>query len=492
MEILFKKYKPAPDGTLHNYFEPAVSNVLEDSLILNKLPIESFPVFNIEAEDVNDFFQIKPSDFDITVSFLETKRTSLNKSVKEFFTLIENCKILVIFKYGGINFSGFIDISSIDKNYTFQENHNEITFTVAGILKEFSDYYKTVPLKKVEIDSPLSFDSYFNEGYHFTDVYAVGSSGKALINNQLYIQNRTGFKPIVYKKLQNSIYDRNIDVGFCNQWKTFEETAQQLGFVYLLEVRNSTKYNAYPQFELIMFWRNSGGAVTIDKIMEHHEGYNLPDTNKFIVLRPYEWIYVQGQGEGRQEFTMSEGVIFNNTSLWYIDSRYNLFNNLHWQQFCHDLKYRMVTPPIGIEATKSTVLGHFTTNTYVWEEDIANQTEELTIPTDNTRYSTAFINNFLPAGVAMYSRIFHEGNGALSSFTYDYGSVQLYLATFSHEYQILLSGFRETRRYKIRYNENTTVKLFSKVFIGEKIFFVNRITDLNLIEQSATIDLLQL
>jgi hypothetical protein len=237
-----------------------------------------------------------------------------------------------------------------------------------------------------------------------------------------------------------------------------------------------------------MFWRSSENLATIEKVIEDKEGFSLPQINKFVSIRPYEWIFYQQQGQETREFTVSEGIVFNNTDVWTID-RYN-----NPTKVLGLFRKFISISPTQILPTKNITIERFVGQTLEWQENISNYSETLDIPTDETRYSTTLINNFLPAGVSMYSRIFHEDftehyNG--TNISIDWGSPQIYLATFFLEYQILLSGFRETRKYKIKYDENSNIKLFSKIPLGDKIFWVNRITNLNLIEKSAEIELIQ-
>jgi hypothetical protein len=468
------KYSPNPDGTLYNFFDTAHDNTLEDTLILNKLPVDFLQHAVKETSAREDLFKPVPSDYDIKLSFLDAAISSNGKSIYEFFTDCFNTKIYVNISHNGMVIEGFIANESIRRALTKTKNEFSVTFKILDPISEFADYYKSLPVRRMTDNLP--FDEYIN--YHF------GENSKLYINNELAMNEKVGFPPLASYLIQNNICDNTSDTAKLNRWKTFNELSNQLAFVYTMEGFQFNVNGEPVQFKLNMFWRSVGRGTCDVKIIEHNEGIMPPQTNKWVFIRSHEWM-LDYNGVSNA-ITACDGMIFNQDEEIF-NTRFELPN---YTFLVGGIQYGSGPDP---QPVKNTMLVHFTGqpgNTFTIEREISDHKDEYAIDLDN-RYSVSSLPSILKPGVAMYCRIFVREVFEIVPQKADLGHTQILARTAGIEYKFLISGFSLKKLVKVTWS-NDIVDLFKMITINNTTYYVLRISNICLKDNTTDIEIIEI
>lgn len=269
--IKIKKYEG------ENYFS---NPTLIDTLELDKVTIEGFPVYNEEFENKFDSFSIKSDDFTIKFSMLQTDLSTLGKNIEDFFKLDPYNKLFAVRVNYGKTIGGIIDINSLEINKSYAVGEWSVTFKVYGFESELYTLAQQPPVKITN----GSLNSFFN----VTNYWLFWS----LLQKPIYFNvdtsnlnwnTKIGFEPHLVYELWNEIIDagRTTDT---KRWDLFTDLLKAYGLVFKIEVDGFNENN-YFFVDMRLYFRNEGNGdeVEIDVEDTFIQGFQKnPAVNKWI------------------------------------------------------------------------------------------------------------------------------------------------------------------------------------------------------------------
>ena len=462
MKLFIWKYKDTPQ---ENYFSG-------DCTYLDKIQIENvlrFPSFNQEFNSETDFTELKTGNFSVRVSRLQTETSANGDTIEDFlFPSDKDNKFLCMFQVSETNIlaniAGFIQIDSI----TIDCNNNGyyIEFNVIGILREFAEYYDGKNIEALTENENVSFYQYIVDRHWDTQIHWA-------VENQLSLDTKVGSAVIASTPLQRDlILNHSIDIS---QWCGFKDIALGLGFSFILVPAQANPFNSNtPFFFLYLFWRSDALQSITLQVLEHEKSISSRYNNK--------WVYQAS----RHHITSIYGLSRTDINGWMInaDSIYNF-----------DSLVGINSRPIFIAATILTGRGQQGDNI-----EIHPSMSELTIVQwpDIFTFNENLYNisaGFLPkinAGSITYPRIFVLNYIYIPEAGYyvDSGIQTIMETTAIPEYRFLLSGIKENKKLKVIYD--TDLGLFSKFTADSKDYLIERISNMDIYNQTAVIDCIEI
>lgn len=486
MRIKFLKYGSA--GTqLYNYFDTAHPNILIDTLELTQLPMNGFPVFNEEVSARDDFFQLKASDFDIFMSYLQTDKSVLGKTIDDFFEQLDDKKILCVFTLseaeGLLCRGGFADIGLIEKNYNFNDSYG-IKVTVIGALKELSEHLKTKTL--IEYTSSPQYEAFISG--LLSDTGLAGAGG-------LNYSDRVGFEPILSLPLYNDVR-KHASLDKLNRWIFFTSLAKEHGWVFRLDVQYEPV-----RFIMNIFWRSEITEEAVIKVIDWKEGFEIPQ-KKWLF---FENRYYNITTEDQFSINVSHGLLMKKSWCRATDTnQQSLYNNVYANPpFFITYDY---APPSGQYKNYDNIIWFYEaqgggSNIQIWnrEDDVletGTDMYEFDLSREDYQYSNL---GKLFNGSCKVSRMFVKNWNRILFFNGHYyndnGSIDLQLILFN-EYQFMLGGIKDSVRLKIIFDINNHVGLFRKFSLidnnSTREFWINRISEINLNDNTCEIEAIEI
>ena len=479
----FKKYKSSDDNDMLSYFDDNSNLAFEDSITINGLPEGAVSNITLETEARDNFFQIRPGNFNIQLSYLQDDISLNGKSIRDFFKDTKEKKLSCIAYVNGEYYSGFVDMSTIIPDFTFKSEHEmnyDITMSVRGALTEFKSYALTKPLPVIG-GNPFYMDIYLNMGGPLAGSQHISFINQLNISERLFLPNGNHWTPKISLELYDWLRLQNNDVSKLNSWIAFYSMALELGFIFTIDVNPNSLDTQFPVFNFTILWRTGDASVKIPQKAGHKEGFLLSDQNKWILVRNWEWTWDSGSFEHHITYTLSEGIRF---------SQKENFKTEHHSD-CTPKTY--ITP----KRDGSTIInpGPFVADQTYWVDwPVGNlhipkseHKDELTINLD-CRFPVSGLGfwamiTFARIFVWGYWHTIFEGR----ELYVDYGNSDILDAYTRAEYQYLLFNTKDTIEMKIIYPDQS-IKLFSKIQYGGKNYFVNRIKNIDTVNLTAVIE----
>lgn len=311
MPVYIKKY------TGSNYFK---SRVYVDSVTLNALPKDAFPIFRFETENMAGVGLYRGGDFDLIVRLTDTTLSANGSSLRQFFLAEErNFYYLVIFKIGLMTFSGIAQQSQISADFTYNKNKKEIRITSKDILIEWAKHCETVPNSTITMSNTdeLTFEQYMYK--HFSgvtnDIVLLGlPSGTYLSRLQPYGSPQACYAKGNYK---NAILDQvNI-----SRWETFKELARGMGFNFEMYVNPETETTNEPEFIFRLFF-------VVDLLSETPVDVTVLEHRDITTAPRMEYLYLKARHFTFSEGEYAHGIFFNSLDYYQSDTD-NTANELY-------------------------------------------------------------------------------------------------------------------------------------------------------------------
>lgn len=227
-------------GVTDNYF---TGLTLVDKIILNRLPVNNFPIFKEEYNQEDDVNVLRTGYFDVTLSLLMSERSVQNVLVKDFFNV--SYKFLIVCETGHVErtYSGIIDDMEFD--YTVSNNSYNVQLSVYGIETEFLEKCKGTNIGIIPHD--MNFENEYL-AYHFQSVDLIN------IESALDIDSRIGEELIIDKTFQNDFITRTEGGFTC--WDGF--ISFLLGYQFRFRLIFSHIDNDHAYYNLRLYWRSEG------------------------------------------------------------------------------------------------------------------------------------------------------------------------------------------------------------------------------------------
>ncbi len=306
MSIEIRKFRYSTE--VKNYFGSGTNYpTFIDKIVLSHIHSEGFPSYSKEFKNEFDVFNFIFGDFEVKFSMLQPDTSDLGYNIAEFLSEdINDCVIVCKLAFPSENIVGFVDITSIWFNETFNQNRYDVKFTCYPPEKEFKDLGAKSP------ETPAAWFRNIN-GYlancHFFTSPPVHLQ---VDTSNLDWVNRIGFEPtLLTSDLYNNIWGWCIsnpylyEQGQTNDstvWELFEDLCKFFGLIYKVEYAGEFSGNLWGFKFYIGFRDTAFGTSEISPVYETVEhGYTKdPKYNKYIYFKYGQITRVVGAIENRQ------------------------------------------------------------------------------------------------------------------------------------------------------------------------------------------------
>lgn len=519
--IWIRKYKE-PDGSIKNYFD---SPTKVDEFKTEEFFEEGFPEFDESVNTKDDIFKPEASTFTFKFSLLDTKKSTSGYNIKEFIKpqYDFNAKYFVWIKYENKDVIGIIDVNSILIDYTKTQNKYELQFDSYSLEKEFENWCGKPIYIPVAIGQEYPPDRLFENfiyGYLFHSKLTGGQCFYFNLDAENIRQtwfNKLGFYPKVMGRVWNSILDYlkymtqiEFDIG----WWYFLDFAQSLGFSWRFEINEAQPYTNYFSVKLRLFFRNIAnngqkyfGDIS-NNLIEHREKVYL-NAKKFVVIpairvvRPmainYPYPYMLGGGvatAGYKSFVNdleTKSAIISNPNRMIIDgadgSVYD--EKITWQ----GERLPEFNQPIKIEDAQILV-----DNAHLFALDT-----QLVSPQNTwnaTYYFRGHIQDFqthedlelsISMGRLCVKDVLYEIQGEFykTIFITDTGWMEI-LKFALQQYPYSYIGDKTVKELVVEFNFNNIPSVFDTFTLEGYNYWIHRITKLNLIDRTLTLEAIEI
>jgi len=269
MKVLITKFSGGSVDFGINYFLTG-NLVVEDYLIVDDLPLDSFPLFSDEFTRDNNSVTLQGGEYDMVLSLLDDSvRSNNGLTVNKFFqfgySTTTRIRLRIIIEVDGVQkLVGFIDNTSFDFNYNWKESDSQtLKFTVYSAEVEF--------INGLETKSYYEFVSQIDglEGQNFwmwcSHLCSYGHAGfnlsAGLNNNNIGVFNKLS-------PLHRMFYNETCDKMLIAACKGF-------GLLFKISAHN-VRVEQWNWLTITFFNRKYGlnygvPAVVIDDTIDHHE-----------------------------------------------------------------------------------------------------------------------------------------------------------------------------------------------------------------------------
>lgn len=270
IRVLITKYSGGSAVYGINYFLDPGNLAVEDYLIINDLPLDSFPLFSDELTRDNNSVVMQGGEYDMVLSLLDNGVRSENgNTVNEFFQFgigpNQRKRLRIMIEVDGkIKLIGFIDNTSFDFNYNWKDNDSQtLKFTVYSAEVEFFNAMQQKSYKE------------------FSDVYSNSFEGQ---NFWMWTQNLCSY----FNSAFNLHPDPNfVNIGVFNKCSPIHKMFYNMncgdvlisackGFGLLFKIWTETaRVDQWNYLSVRFFNRQYGtgfaGPITIPDTIDHHE-----------------------------------------------------------------------------------------------------------------------------------------------------------------------------------------------------------------------------
>jgi len=283
--IEIRKYEYQADRA-KNYF---ASPTYIDGIVLDKILIDGFPIFNEEFANQFDSFEYKASDYDLVFSRLENTLTTVNSDTLETFlsTDLDNHCLVAKVTIGDKTFGGLIDVNSISFIDDLTSDGYRIKVTIFSMAKEFSQAVMAQP------NQPSFQVNPFNQYIKATNISGTGEAFFETIDGEklpsyvtintdnLNWVSRVGYEPVLINELWAFlIINERTNGAVC--WKLFEDLCTSFGIIYKFDITGNS--GNYFTVQMSLAFRDTGfTSSTISVNWLHRERGFISDINANVI-----------------------------------------------------------------------------------------------------------------------------------------------------------------------------------------------------------------
>jgi len=399
----------------------------------------------------------------------------LDHSIEEFFTidLLKKKQVHCRMFYGNRKFEGFIDIPSIEWDFTWLDGKNDIEFSVDDTMLHFMQgMKKAAPMGKLPATAKMPYDEYFRD-HHF--VYFFNNASIAYFEDRLDLLTKLqpywgpdATKPIISGFLQSKIIERDSSYSIYNATLSFSR-----GIGILFKISSVDDNGEFPietrPFKLTYFFELDGiTQETIENARVHRRGIKW--FNKQHVIIPY-WKLAEPARDGVSEYYMGLFMTAEAQTIVFGDALDGQDNNsiLKWTSGSN-------------LADRYEILQ---LNANVWVED--TYLFDLVYPSSN--YYSRIEPNGNPKIDYAYCRILEKESCVFPFPQGTGGFADIIKVTAEKIYKYLCGEFKEKLILTIDFEPSSTMDVGSKVTFEEKEWRVERMYNFNLEKRNITIEM---
>ncbi|MCC6865766.1 MAG: hypothetical protein IT280_06350 [Ignavibacteria bacterium] len=467
MPVLIKKYRG------NNYF---MEREFADKLDLEFIPSNGLPVFRLETDDPAQPGSYRAGDFDLMISLLQNERSQTGLNIRDFFLGEDrDYYCLVIFKLSETqSFCGIARSEQITGSYTYSQNRWHVKLTCKDILIEWAKLCDAVSSSLINFANgvQLTFEEYIIR--HFS-----GLTGDIVLIN---FPQKTYLERVreIYSNIQwcCALGDyRNFITGKENisVWETFKELAKGMGFNFEMYLNEGTEVLNEPEFIFNIFFLNDlvNNTAIEPEIIEISES---------ILLQKPKWLYLKYRSIIFNDAEYSDGIFFSNSQLFESDTNHGDGTTLY--------------PSLALTMNGKSL--SYINSSGVTEKMILRDLDFMDMPLKQYNYDLStgrpigklFPLNETEGGGMAYARIFncarvHNGEAD----TYDFLPVQENTRLI---YSVINKIQNHSFSLKIKLNFQKRLSTKSIFLINSKKYIVNSISDLNLKNNTAEVQVSQI
>ncbi len=412
----------------------------------------------------------------------QARSTILNHSISEFFTfdLLKKKQVHCRIFYGTRKFEGFIDIPSIDWDFTWLDGKNDIEFAVDDPMLHFMDgMEQSAPMGKLPVDSKMPYDEYFRD-HHFVEFFNNGSIAYfedrlELLAKLQPVWGPDATKPIISGFLQSKIIERD------SNYRVYDATLSfSRGLGILFRLRSVDDNGEFPietrPFKLTYFFELDGIThEIIENARVHRRGVKWYNNQHIII--PF-WKLTGQPRQGVSEYYLGLFMSAEGETIAFGDIMpRGSFNNeiLKWTSGSN-LADRYEILQLGFST---------------WVKD----TYVLDVVYPSSNYFSRSENGENPIIDYAYCRILVKDyeTFALPHFPYeDSGFSDIVRMTTEKIYKYLCGEFKEKLILSIDFEPDATIDVGSKVTFENKDYRVERMFNFDIKDQKITIEMTEI
>lgn len=302
MKLSIYKYNLPVNEWRGNYFDNQIT--INDRIDFFRLPLNALPVFKEESTDQDDVNILKTGYFDVRLQLTMTERSTLGKSLSEFF---ENFgagnklyKYLVVFEMQTIERSvcGVADMDTLRADRS--PGVMSLSFSVTGIEAEVVAHMRGSATPRPQ--SNMNFEkAYLN--YLLSQV----TSNKLRVKSLLDLESKAEAPLIVQQISHNNFLDANPGYLIWSAVKSF-----MVSYGFRFKVFYTGVARDYPEFAIEFYYRSEGNRdITIPRWIKMVE--SLADKGSKYVAVFYTG-YTDAIDPNVQHYT---GFIAGRTYIYY-------------------------------------------------------------------------------------------------------------------------------------------------------------------------------
>ena len=492
IKIQLYKYRytsriPAQDGRDFNFFAdgkyselPPLRNgvTLEDCIEINDVLPDAISDADYALRDREDVRVYEISRFNIKLDLENQARSAiLNQTIEEFFTLdlLKKKQVHCRMLYGNRKFEGFIDKPSIEWDFTWLDEKNDIEFSVDDTMLHFMDgMERCAPMGKLPADSKMPYDEYFRN-HHFIEFFNNGSIAYFedrldLLTKLLPYWGPDAVKPIISGFLQRKILDRDSSYTVYDATLSFSR-----GLGVLFKISSVDDNGEFPTetrpFKLTYFFDTDGiTQETIENARVHRRAIRW--YNKQHVIIPF-WKLAEPAREGVSEYYMGLFMTSEAQTIVFGDALDGQYDNqiMKWTR-----------PSNFAERYEILQLGY---NTWVKDTYLM----DLVYPSSNFYSRPEPGVDPDPKIDYAYCRILEKESCVFPLPQGTSGFADIVRVTTLPTYKYLSGEFREKLVLSVDFDPDATIDVGSKVTFEEKEYRVERLFNFNLEKRSITIEM---
>jgi hypothetical protein len=442
-----------------------------DKIAITRLPVDSFPIFNLTTEEVNGIAKYKAGDFDLRLLVDGGETSYYGHSIDYFFRGgIRNYKFLVGIQFGAKQFWGTSTNEYIKYNYI--NRVIEITCAAMETEVKLQISYSTVGL----LDQDRTFDDFLVNVLLPQDVVRLNVT-KAFQNYGDLIGD-----PNVMFKAQ---LERSMSiVGNTTVWDSFVELMVGTGLNYKVKYRGSNiNFNDdYPLFSLHVF--------SLEQLTPCTTTPQIIEAEDVTLFRRLEWLFIKYRAMDISAYYPSvdlevwDGVALNSDTVYDTDKLRPTDPQspfAEWGAPCF-LIADSVPGRISVIRTYPTI-----SKLLFLEKD----TRKIDLPLYSFKfpfegYSPPFWPGHTQGRSAAFCRCLNGNN-------WNFNHVQNYAI---RQYKRYASGFaKRAKRIKVIYDESSDFDLWKTIDLkeeNEKLnYYISEISNIDLIKQECELLLIE-
>lgn len=426
----------------NNYFDKLT---FADRFDFTKILIDSIPNYSNEYFKEDDLTVMKTGNIDINFSMISGETSKTGKNPYDFFygDDIADSRFLCIVEFSDKNsFTGMLDNGSIKVDTDIISNKYIISISTYGMEKELFEKFKKTYFR-VYVPPNLSFQNFI-----YTNVFApfpqYDANRLLNITNANFLEDKCGFPLIFNQSAIPVIFPSGSLYNLDNFLKSFLPTFFCHIRCDLKELENLS--GQFPSFNLRFLFRSDRKDVFTDyNIISEIETFSS-DTKKFLFVKTFQ---------------------YHASSNWYSGI---FINPLNAQTYNISLDAGKFNSNDDVTTALIEVNGHwFTSNINTNEIEIIDLRTYFYFPNEDS--------------------IGASGNAA---FIYAWQNVENILkATAGIEYKRLITAGVKTATLNINYNNPDCMQIFNQVIFKDKIYYIERLKEINDSEKTCKLDISQ-